>query len=179
MMIKAIAFDLARVFIKVRDIKLNPTEKKLSEAFDYKVGNQIYWNWAEDVTGLGRKELEKISWDTINKLYEIREPDIFTKLPELKFATVSNHLSMIKDWLKKQGVYDKFFCHIVSEDIHCMKPSSKFYEVLIERLGEKPEDILFVDDKEDNIGGAKKASLKTLRYDGKKSLSESILKVIL
>lgn len=177
-MIKAIAFDLVRVFIKVRDIKLNPTEKKLSETFDYKVGSQIYWNWAEDVTGLGRRQLEKISWDTINKLYEMREPDIFTKLPELKFATVSNHLSMIKGWLRKEGIYDNFFCHVVSEDIHCMKPSSKFYEVLIEKLKEKPEDILFVDDKEDNIEGAKKAGLKTLCYDGKKSLSESILGAI-
>jgi len=177
-MIKAIAFDLARVFIKVRDIKLNSTEKKLSEVFDYKVGNQIFWEWAKDVTGLDRKELEKISWDTINKLYEIREPDIFTKLPELKFATASNHLSMIKDWLKLKEMYDKFYCHVVSEDIHFMKPSKEFFEVLIEKLRERPEDILFVDDKEDNIEGARRVGLKTLRYDGEKSLSESILGAI-
>jgi len=49
---------------------------------------------------------------------------------------------------------------------------------LVKRLGENPEDILFIDDKEDNIEGAKKVGLKTLRYDGKKSLSESILEVI-
>ena len=51
-------------------------------------------------------------------------------------------------------------------------------EILIERLGEKPEDILFVDDKEDNIKGAKRVGLKTLRYRGEKSLSESILKEV-
>ncbi len=177
-MIKAITFDLVRVFIKVRDIKLNPTEKKLSKAFDYKVNNQIYWNWAEDITGLGRRQLEKISWNTINKLYEIREPDIFAKLPKLKFATASNHLSMIKDWLKEKGVYDKFYCHVVSEDIHLMKPSKEFYEVLIEKLEEKPEDILLVDDKRENIEGAKSIGLKTLLYDGQKLLSESILEVV-
>ena len=85
---------------------------------------------------------------------------------------------MIKDWLRKEGIYDKFFCHVVSEDIHCMKPSQEFCEVLIKKLKERPEDILFVDDKEDNIEGAKRAGLKTLRYEGEKSLSESILGAI-
>lgn len=178
MAIKAVAFDLARVFIKVRDIKLNPTEKKLSETFDYKVGNKLFWDWAKDITGLSRKELEKISWKTINKLYEIRESDILGKLPKVKFATASNHLSMIKDWLKEKGVYDQFYCHVVSEDIHLMKPSKEFYEVLIEKLKEKPEDILLVDDKKKNLEGAKSIGLKTLLYDGQKLLSESILGVI-
>lgn len=177
-MIKAIAFDLARVLIKVRNIELNSIEKKLSGVFDYMVGNQLYWDWAKNITGFDRKKVEDISWETICKLYELREPDIFEKLPKLKFATASNHLSMIKDWLKKERVYDKFYCHAVSEDIHFMKPSEEFYEVLIERLGEKSEDILFVDDKEDNIGGAKRVGLRTLRYSGEKSLSESILGAI-
>ena len=178
MAIKAVAFDLARVFIKVRNIELNPVEKSLSEVFDYMVGNQSYWDWAKEKTGLSKKELEKISWDTINKIYELREPDIFEKLPNLKFATASNHLSMIKDWLKLKGVYDKFYCHIISEDIRFMKPSREFYEILIKKLGEKPEDILFVDDKEENIEGAKRAGLKVLLYDGQKLLSESILEAI-
>lgn len=177
-MIKAVAFDLARVFIKVRDIKLSLTEKKLSEAFDYKVGNKLFWDWAKEKTGLSKKELEEISWNTINKLYEIREPGIFAKLPKLKFATASNHLSMIKDWLKEKGVYDKFYCHVVSEDIHLMKPSKEFYEVLIEKLKEKPEDVLLVDDKKENIEGAKSIGLKTLLYDGQKLLSESILEMV-
>jgi len=177
-MIKSIAFDLARVFVKVRGIELNPTEKMFSENFDYKVGDQLFWDWAEEKTGLGRKELENISWNTINKIYEIREPDIFEKLPTLKFATASNHLSMIKDWLKLKGVYDKFYCHVISEDIQCMKPSREFYEILIKKLGEKPEEILMVDDKEENIEGAKRVGLKTLLYNGQKLLSESILEAL-
>jgi len=178
-MIKAVAFDLGRVFIDIKNVSLNPTEKILSMTFDYKVGEKLFWDWAEGETGLDIKKLQEISWNTINKIYEIREPDIFTKLPKLKFATASNHISMIKDWLKKKGVYDNFYCHVISEDIRCMKPSYKFYEILIEKLEEKPEDVLFVDDKKKNIEGAKKAGFKTLLYDGQVPLSESILKVIL
>lgn len=178
-MIKAIAFDLARVLINIKDIELTPLEKSLSDAFDYKVGDKLFWNWAEEFTGFKKDKLEKICWDIINKLYELREPDIFSKIPALKFATASNHLSMIKDWLKKEGVYDKFYCHVISEDIHFQKPSQEFNQILIKSLGEKAGDILFIDDKEENIEGAEKVGLKTLFYDGQTPLSESILKVIL
>lgn len=177
-MIKAIAFDLARVFIKVKDAELNPTEKILSATFDYKVEGILFWDWAQKETGLSQEELKKISWEVINKIYEIKEPDIFEKLPAFKFATASNHVSMIKDFLKEKNVYDKFYCHVISQDICHMKPSKEFYQVLIDKLNEKPEDILFIDDKEENIGGAKKLGLKTLLYDGQRALSECILEVI-
>ncbi len=177
-MIKAVAFDLARVFIDVKNIPLSSVEKLLLMTFDYKVGDELFWDWAEKETGIQRKKLEEISRNTINKIYRVREPDIFEKLPKLKFATASNHISMIKDWLKKENVYDKFFCHVISQDIHFMKPSFEFYKILIEKLAEKPEEILFVDDKEENVEGAKEAGLKTLLYDGQIPLSESILKVI-
>lgn len=177
-MIKAVAFDLARVFINVRDVKLNLIEKTLSGTFDYKVSGEPYWDWAKEKTGLGKDKLKEISWNILNKLYEVKEPDIFEKLPKLKFATASNHISMIKDWLKKKGMYDKFCCHIISEDVLFMKPSRQFYEILIQKLEEKPGNILFVDDKKENIEGAKKVGLKTLLYDGHNTLSESILEAI-
>lgn len=177
-MIKGVAFDLARVFIRVKDIKLDLVEDLLSRTFDYKVEGKLFWDWVKEKTGLGKKELEKISWNTINKLYKVREPDIFEKLPKLKFITASNHISMIKDWLKEKSMYDKFYCHVISEDIHFMKPSKEFYEVLVERLKERPEDILFVDDKKENIEGAEDVGLKTLLYNGQKLLSESILEAL-
>jgi len=43
-MIKAIAFDLIRVLVKARDVSLSPLEFKLSERFDYKVGEELYWD---------------------------------------------------------------------------------------------------------------------------------------
>ncbi len=177
-MVKAIAFDLARVFIKIKDIKLPKVEEELSLTFDYKVGEELFWDWARNLSGLEEKENKEISRKIINILYEIREPDIFEKLPPLKFATASNHISLIKDWLKEKGVYDRFYCHVISEDIHFQKPSKEFYEVLINKLGEKPEDILFVDDRLTNVEGAKNLGLRTLHYDENLSLSGSILKEI-
>lgn len=174
-MIKAIAFDLCRVLIKVREIELTSLEFNLSEKFDYQVDGKLFWDWAEELTGFDRKKLEKICWDLMNRLYELREPDIFLKLPKLKFAVATNHLSMIGKWLKEKGIYDYFYCHVISEEIKCQKPEPEFYKILVEKLKEKPEKILFVDDRIGNVEGAQKTGFKVLHYDGSRFLSEVVL----
>ena len=58
-MVKAIAFDLARVFIKIKDIKLPKVEEELSLTFDYKVGEELFWDWARNLSGLEEKETGK------------------------------------------------------------------------------------------------------------------------
>ena len=173
-MIKAIAFDLIRVFIKVKDVVFTPLEFTLADNFDYKICGELFWDWAVKQTGKSLVEIKEICWRTINKIYEIRQPDIFARIQPLKFATASNHLSMIKDWLKKEGFYDQFYCHVVSEDVKCQKPDLEFYQVLIKSIGEKPEEILFIDDHIRNIEAAQKAGFATLLYDGKELLSNEV-----
>lgn len=174
MTVKAIAFDLCKVLVEIKDIELTPLEFELSEKFDYKVDGKLYWDWARELTGFNRKKLEGICWDLIDRLYELQESDIFSKIPHLKFATATNHLSMIKVWLKNQGIYDDFYCHVISEDVKCEKPDLEFYEILTEKLGEKPEEVLFIDDKIENIEGAREAGLQVLHYNGRGILSKEI-----
>ena len=173
-MIKAIAFDLIRVLVKIKNVSFTTIEDKLSDEFNYKVGDELYWDWAQKVTGENLIKTKEICWRIINKIYEINEPDLFSKIPQLKFVVASNHLSMIKDWLKGKEVYDSFYSLVVSEDIKCQKPDLEFFEILIEKIGEKPEEILFVDDHTENIEGASKAGLQTLHYNGSRLLSEEI-----
>jgi len=173
-MVKAIVFDLVRVLIKVRDITFTPLESELSEAFDYKIGDELYWDWAVKITDKSLEETKSICWRTINKIYVIKEPDLFAKIPKLKFALASNHLSMIKDWLKKENWFDQFYCHVISEDVKCQKPDPRFYQVLIGKLKEKPEETLFIDDKAENIKGAEEADFRVLHYTGERLLSREI-----
>jgi HAD superfamily hydrolase (TIGR01549 family) len=174
MPVKAIAFDLTRVLIKRKDIFLSPLELILSKSFDYKVGDELYWDWAVKQTKKNLIETKNICWKTINKIYEINEPDLFTKIPKLRYLAASNHLSIIKDWLKKRNYFDYFSDIVISEDIGFQKPDINFYKILINRSGENPDEILFIDDKIENIQGAKKANLQTLLYNGERLLSEEI-----
>lgn len=58
------------------------------------------------------------------------------------------------------------------------KPDPRFYEFLAEKLGEKPEDILLVDDRVENIEGAKRCGFNTLHYQPLAVLSEAILEAL-
>lgn len=173
-MIKAIAFDLMGVLVDDDTRSLTPLELALSETFDYKVGNELYWQWAMKKTGKDLEKTKQICWDIINKIYRIKEPDMFEKIPKLKYALASNHLSIIADWLKEKGIYENFYCCIISEEIKFQKPDPEFYRVLIEKMGEKPQEVLFVDDKIKNVEGADKAGLRTLLYNNDRLLSREI-----
>jgi predicted RNase H-like nuclease (RuvC/YqgF family) len=63
---------------------------------------------------------------------------------------------------------------LTSADAKVQKPDRTFYEKLINQLFEKQENILFIDDKLENIEGAKLAGLQTLHYQRGQELAERI-----
>lgn len=51
-----------------------------------------------------------------------------------------------------------------SYELHLLKPGLEIYEYAIREIGFKPEEILFIDDSERNVEGARKAGIQTVRY---------------
>ena len=85
------------------------------------------------------------------------------------------------DYLKNKGygVYilsnasDKFYIYfprflplayftgiVVSSDIHMLKPNADIYKYILNKYNLKAEESLFIDDREDNVEGAKKVNIK-------------------
>lgn len=174
--IKAIAFDLWGVFTKENEYPLLPIEETLEKQFGKINTNEEYYAWAKQATNLSEEEIKSMVEDIIVNIYDIREYDIFNHLPKIKLAIASNHISAINKWIDNMELREKFDCVLISADIGIEKPNKEFYERLITELKENPEDILFVDDSEENIEGAKKAGLSVLHYDASKSLTQEILK---
>jgi HAD superfamily hydrolase (TIGR01509 family) len=63
--------------------------------------------------------------------------------------------------LKKYPVLGLFKHHFVSYRIGAMKPSAEIYQHVIRSLGKKPEELLFVDDTEKNVLGARDAGMRS------------------
>ena len=175
-MIKAIAFDLGGVLIKEKKYSLSNTAKILEKKFGNINNDKDYFKWAIKATGLPKESIEKITKNIIDNIYELREPDIFDCLPKIKFAIASNHLSYINNWIDKIGLRPMFYYILISADINMEKPNRNFFEKLVFELQEKPEDILFVDDNEENIKTAKNIGLQTLLYNSSKNLTQEVLK---
>jgi len=174
-MIRAIAFDFVGVFIKETHFPLDPVEQLLESKFGLLNTDEVFFDWAVGETGLSKGGIESKVKHIIDNIYQVREPDIFDKLPKLKFATATNHLSYIDGWFKKLPISKNFGYFVNSATIGCQKPESEFYKALVDIVQEKPEDILFIDDKAENCVSAEKCGLKTLIYDRSIPLREAIL----
>ena len=173
-MIKAIAFDLGGVLIREKGIELTGA----ADVIERKLGNinfdKEFYDWAVKETGLPLSKVKIILNDIMLNYYELREPDIFNKLPKLKFAIASNHLSGIRLWVDKWAG-DTFHTIVISGECGYEKPKREFYQYLIKKLGEKAENILFIDDKIENILGAKKVGLQTLHFKRGGNLTKETL----
>jgi len=62
------------------------------------------------------------------------------------------------DWM------EGFTHHTFSHRLGMAKPDAAIYRHAAEGLGVKPEEILFVDDREENIAGARAAGMVAIQY---------------
>lgn len=177
-MIKAIAFDLGRCLIRENDIKMSPEEEILEKEFGNINSDKEYYAWATQTLSLSEKEIKSILKNLWPKLYSLREEWIFEKIlekyPQMVFAVASNHISMMKESLKHLWVLETCKVVLISWDCGYEKPEAWFYQLLIEQLWLSADEILFIDDKKENIEGAKKVWLQTFHYLGENPFSQSI-----
>lgn len=174
-MIKAIAFDLVGVLVKENDYFLNPIEQKLESGFGKYNFDATYFAWAKAETELPLPELEMRVRHIINHIYDLRETGIFEKLPSLRFCLATNHLSFVRKWFISLPISRHFETFVISAEIGYQKPENKFYVTIVDKLGMKPAEILFIDDHLENCQGAAKLGFQTLHFQNHRELSREIL----
>ena len=177
-MIKAIAFDLGGCLIWENDIEMYSQEEILEKEFGNINSNEEYFAWATQTLSLSEREIKSILNNLWPKLYSLREEWIFEKIlekyPQMIFAVASNHISLVRESLKHLWILEICKVVLISWDCGYEKPEEWFYKLLIEKLWLSADEILFIDDKKENIEGAEKAWLKTIHYHRENLLSEDI-----
>lgn len=177
-MIKAIAFDLGCCLIWENDIEMSPQEEILEKEFGNINSDEEYFAWATKTLSLPEKEIKSILTDLWPRLYSLREEWIFEKIlekyPDMIFAVASNHISMMRESLNHLWIIEKCKVVLISWDCGYEKPEEWFYQLLVEKLWVSSDEILFIDDSEKNIEGAKKVWLHTIHYRVGNLLSECI-----
>ena len=46
-----------------------------------------------------------------------------------------------------------------------IKPDSRIYEILLERIGRQPDDCIFIDDAPHNVATARQLGFDTIRFE--------------
>ncbi len=150
--ISTIISDLGAVLLFPKDKnytgKLNPLRDKLAQNPDFKF--------------LDHFELNEELLDYLGKLKESYDFYIITE------GTIQNAPEI-------KGKLDEIFERIFSaKEMGSSKKDPESYKLIVEGLGKKVEEVLYVDDSESNLEAARKAGLKTVRYESNEQVMKEI-----
>lgn len=172
-MIKVIAFDFVGVLVREKDIEMDEVESKIERLFGPNVSDLEYLKKAKL---LSSGDTISITKNLINKLYEVKDKNLLNKInkdfPSIKIIIATNHVSFIRDFIEKEFIVDDI---IISAEINMIKPNSNFYNYLLGKYKIEASELLFLDDNIENIDGADKLGINTIKVDKNINIYEEIL----
>ncbi|KKP39484.1 hypothetical protein A2130_02370 [Candidatus Woesebacteria bacterium GWC2_33_12] len=143
-MIKAIIFDFSRTLLFPVDENykggLNDLYRLVKDEVDFNFNNYFYLN--------------KSVLDAANKLKNSFKLYIFTTETIQEDPQIKNEI---------EGIFSKVFS---AKSIGYNKKNIKSYQFIIDELGLKPEEIVFIDDSTENLLVAREAGITTIMYEG-------------
>ena len=180
-MIKVIAFDMVGVLVGEKNIELSKTEEKLERLFGDNYSDSDYINEARKIVD-NDQDIIKITEDLINKLYVVKDKDLFKKIkdkyPDIKIVIATNHVSFIRRYIEKY-LDIKYLNNIfISAEINIIKPNKDFYEHILNSCNINPQELLFIDDNINNTKGAEQLGIKTIIVDKNTNLFEEIKNMV-
>jgi len=194
--IKAVIFDWGGVLIEdpgpglvrycakaldVSEARYIAAHEKFAEGFQKGIASEDAF-WTSVCTELGRaKPSAKSLWgDAFRAVYKPRE-EMFglaqrLRDKEYKTAVLSNTERPAMEYFHTLG-YEMFDVPVFSCAEGTRKPERQIYERTIERLGCKPAQAVFTDDKIEYINGAKEVGLNAILFEGIKQLERALARL--
>jgi putative hydrolase of the HAD superfamily len=127
---------------------------------------------------LGKRKLERLYYNAYKKKF-LRNKELYKKAYELKdkdfdIAILSDqwHLSK-KAFITKKDLW-KFDALVLSCDVGLRKPNPKIYKLVLKQLHLKPEEVVFIDNRNWNLVSAKKLGMKTILFENNEQLFRSL-----
>lgn len=184
-MIKAITFDLDGVyFVNGKQnfyknlVNLGVAEDEANRVFAkseemnglYKTGkwsDEEFWSWAGQEWKLELSPEQII--DLMIKGYQVDEgvAEIVRKVRMAGYKTLicsNNFPARINELEKKFGFLKDFDAWALSYEVGVTKPDEKIFEELIRKSGCRSEEIIYSDDHEEKMEGAKNLGVVTFVY---------------
>lgn len=195
-MIKAVLFDVGGVIISSLDRLIDDDIKK-TLGFSEKQFNNLWGKHIDKfVSGrVGEKEFWKLIIKEIGRSLSLPNESLFLReycknlvidqqiiglVLKLKFnryvvGVISNSIYPQSQYNKKIGLYDLFDHVVLSDEVGMFKPNKEIYLHTLNRLKLNPDNIIFIDDKIENVRTANQVGMKGLRYFSYRKLEKDLL----
>ena len=180
-MIKAIAFDFVGVLVWEKEIPMTEIEDKIERLFGDLISDDQFIHNARNIIKDKEEIISTAKW-IIEKLYEIKNPTLFSEIktlyPNIKILIASNHVSYIRTFIENN--FETKFINdiIISAEIRRCKPNPDFFQYILNSQKIQPSELLFLDDSTRHIEWAKKIWICTIKVEKEMNLLKEIKKVI-
>lgn len=187
MKITSIIFDLGGVLFPEADIDIVAGVAEYAGAPVDVFGREVFDLWPNAT--IGRLKLRDLYKHAIEKLHLSRTPeellakhlelyDPVTKNPDPAIdnlisrlqrrylvACLTNTEPEVAQFNRRRGVFNRFKPYdFLSVELGLKKPDPKIYECVIDRIGVRPQDAVFIDDKVSCVEGAQSVGIRGILY---------------
>lgn len=94
-----------------------------------------------------------------------------------QISLLSNASSALRGKLDEEGLIPLFSDIVISSEIGVGKPDIEIFEIALQRLGAKAEQVVFIDDNPHNIEASSSIGIKSILYKDSSSLKEELEKL--
>lgn len=180
--VKLIMLDLVGVLVFERDDVLNDKEDKIERLFGPNLSDEEYLNNKINII-YDKNELIDITKNIINKLYYVKDKDIFKKIKDkynnVKIIIATNHVSYVKDFIINNFNSSYLDDIIISSEIHLTKPNYDFYKYILDKYNINSNNVLFLDDNKDNIESSGEMGINTILVNKNMNIYDEICKYMI
>lgn len=153
---------------KKRAIKAGKTDKEFWLAFAKAKGIDLPSNWADELDAIMAKALN------VN-------PEMYALVAQLKekgipVGLLSNVDERLGKLVGQFGFYEPFSPCLLSYEIGVRKPDPKAYTILLETLHLPATDIIFIDDRSENVEQAKALGIDAILFESPEQLRNELKK---
>ena len=144
-----------------------------------KLNEQDAWRIIEKQYGQPVDSQQRDIWYTWEELKPLQEMLVLVrelKTKGYRVGLLSNVLPVTAQLIRENGGYDEFDFTVLSYEVGARKPSPLMYETALANLkGTKPEEVLYLDDRQPLTVAARELGIKSLHV---MNHAEAIKKVI-
>ncbi len=146
------------------DLELQVLIDAYIEAAEGNISSEELWRRCGFTDNI--RQLEEDYLDTMLEL----DPDVVDVLEDLsrhyRLAMLSNDIGSWSRHLRSHFGLDEYFEEaVISGDVGVRKPEERIYRIVLERLGLKPQECVFVDDRPGNLEPAAALGMRTVLYN--------------
>lgn len=147
-------------------------ERKLRRGYIREVSRRMQWPLApSDIDALGDDFTDNLDRYTF---YDGVGDWLRRWKRDYRLGLLSDAMPSMLEALKREGLFELFDATVISTHVGAIKPDARMYNAILEALGERAEDCLFLDDKICNVEGALAAGMRAAQMAQPAYLPESI-----